>query len=295
MVRYDGVIGKAVMKFSERYGYTPARNSIQLESMDDALRNSLWNALDTHYWRLQRVDRIEATIGLLPDFRHPELREICRHLWIDFFKWKVDTLTDFWEETKRDISIFFSACDWYDAYDLIEFVANVDTKPDRATAFRKTVNTYLERELSGYRFVNGSITPVTDQIEIEAIETAAAGKNQPVAEHLNRALELLSDREDPDYRNSSKESISAVESQVKSTLGLDRGTLGDLLNRLEEKEPLHPAWKEAFIKLYAYASDEGGIRHGLTENSREVTFDEAKFMLVTCSAFINYVRGVTKS
>ena len=29
--------------------------------------------------------------------------------------------------------------------------------------------------------------------------------------------------------------------------------------------------------------------------SQTVTFEEAKFMLVACSAFINYVRGVTKS
>ena len=45
----------------------------------------------------------------------------------------------------------------------------------------------------------------------------------------------------------------------------------------------------ALIKLYAYTSDENGIRHaeGLFEN--DVTFEEAEFMLVSCSAFVNYL------
>ena len=55
---------------------------------------------------------------------------------------------------------------------------------------------------------------------------------------------------------------------------------------------MHQALEGAFSKLYRYTSDESGIRHALMEGGREVTFDEAKFMLVTCSAFINNVRGV---
>lgn len=31
------------MRFSERYGYKPVREIIQKESMDDALKNSIWN------------------------------------------------------------------------------------------------------------------------------------------------------------------------------------------------------------------------------------------------------------
>ena len=65
--------------------------------------------------------------------------------------------------------------------------------------------------------------------------------------------------------------------------------MGDALKRLEEEKKIHPALKGAFTKLYGYTSDEGGIRHaeGLLES--DVTFEEAKFMLVTCSAFINYL------
>ena len=52
---------------------------------------------------------------------------------------------------------------------------------------------------------------------------------------------------------------------------------------------IHPAMENAFTSLYGYTSDEGGIRHaeGLFESN--VTFEEAKYMLVSCCAFVNYL------
>ncbi len=41
------------------------------------------------------------------------------------------------------------------------------------------------------------------------------------------------------------------------------------------------------LKLYGYSSDEDGIRHAILEE-KEIGFDEAKFMLVACSGFVNY-------
>ena len=52
--------------------------------------------------------------------------------------------------------------------------------------------------------------------------------------------------------------------------------------------PIHGALKEAFDHLYGYTSSEEGIRHGSIKES-EVDFDIAKFMLVSCSAFVNYL------
>jgi len=96
---------------------------------------------------------------------------------------------------------------------------------------------------------------------------------------------LLSDRNSPDYRNSIKESISAVESLVQKTLGKD-GTLGNLIKKLD----LHPALQSAFSSLYGYTSDEDGIRHAILDSER-ITFEDAKFFLVICSAFINFVNS----
>ncbi|MGI6085628.1 MAG: hypothetical protein ACOYIF_09305 [Acetivibrionales bacterium] len=54
---------------------------------------------------------------------------------------------------------------------------------------------------------------------------------------------------------------------------------------------IHPAMKTAFEKLYGYPSDASGIRHSGQLGGSDSTFEEAKFMIVACSAFINYLRG----
>jgi hypothetical protein len=57
---------------------------------------------------------------------------------------------------------------------------------------------------------------------------------------------------------------------------------------LSKKTELHGALKSAFNKLYGYTSDEDGIRHAILEE-KEVGFDEAKYMIVACSAFVNFL------
>ena len=52
---------------------------------------------------------------------------------------------------------------------------------------------------------------------------------------------------------------------------------------------MHKSLIEGFKKIYGYTSDEGGLRHAITQDSKEIDFDDAKFMLVSCSAFINYI------
>ncbi len=108
--------------------------------------------------------------------------------------------------------------------------------------------------------------------------------------HLRAALEKLSDREEPDYRNSIKESISAVESVARAIASDEKATLGDALKVLESKIDIHKSLKSAFSSLYGYTSDEEGIRHALND-APNVDFDDAKFMLVTCSAFVSFLLG----
>jgi hypothetical protein len=69
----------------------------------------------------------------------------------------------------------------------------------------------LESELSGWRFVGDQITKITSKAEIEEIEAALSSPFTPVNTHVDNALKKMSDKKSPDYRNSIKESISAVE------------------------------------------------------------------------------------
>ena len=51
---------------------------------------------------------------------------------------------------------------------------------------------------------------------------------------------------------------------------------------------IHEAMKSAFEKLYGYTSDENGIRHGGID-FKGASSDDARYMLISCSAFINYL------
>src|SRR5690606_20397062 len=133
------------------------------------------------------------------------------------------------------------------------------------------------------------ITPITDEIEIETIEESSNIPYNEVKKHISKALEKLSDRENPDYENSIKESISSVEAMAKIIADDKSATLTKALNKLENKGvDIHPKLKDAFICLYNYTNDDSGIRHSLKRDGVDSTFEEAKFMLIACSAFNNY-------
>jgi hypothetical protein len=71
--------------------------------------------------------------------------------------------------------------------------------------------------------------------------------------------------------------------------GNPKVTLGDALRQLENKiGTLHSALRNGFNSLYAYSSDAEGIRHGMLGESG-LDVEDAKFMLIACSAFINYL------
>ncbi len=185
----------------------------------------------------------------------------------------------------------FFTCAWNEAYDFIEFVAQNYGDKRITDAFMKGCNTYLEQELSAYRFVGEKITPITSEQEIEAVEQAIQSNSpSPVVVHLETALGLFSDRENPDYRNSIKESISAVEALCVAISGKPGASLGQALDVIEDTKQvkLHGALKAAFDKLYGYTSNADGIRHAMLEEST-LNSEDAKFMLVACSAFVNYL------
>ena len=154
------------------------------------------------------------------------------------------------------------------------------------------LNKIFEEEHVPYRIVKDNssgycyIIRLTNKEEIKEIENVfnLPEKYKPVQEHLNKALKLYSDRKNPDYENSIKESISAVESLAQIILG-ERGTLGQLIKEL----PIENSLKRGFSSLYGWTSAEHGIRHGKANASKKSLEAEARYMLVTCSAFINYV------
>lgn len=271
--------------FSERMGIKPIRDTIQIDSIDSELRNGLWNGLKIYYW--------DAFIGSYIS-THKELDILFKRLWHTFFKRPLDTLDDSFATTYKEIRSHFFTCKWNEVYDFIQFVANNYPGQEHNQSFMTFCNSVLERELSGYRFVGGIITPLTSKEQIAEIEKALhiSGPMEGVNTHLKTAIHFLSDRKSPDYRNSIKESISAVEALCTLITKSKKANIDQALKELEGKVDLHPALRAAFIKLYAYTSDAEGIRHALLDEAR-LGFEDANFMLISCSAFVNYLIGKT--
>ncbi|MGC9385032.1 MAG: AbiJ-NTD4 domain-containing protein, partial [Kosmotogaceae bacterium] len=183
------------------------------------------------------------------------------------------------------IKDWFFQCPWTEVYDFVEFVILYTDNDD----FTKYINYILKKHLSGFRVISGEIVPISSEQEIEAIEFAQS-VNKYVKHHLDVALKLLSDKESPDYRNSIKESISAVEALVKLISGDSKATLGSALRIIEKagNVKIHDALRNGFLNLYGWTSDDEGIRHSLMDEPT-LSQEDAIYMLVTCSAFINYL------
>ena len=138
------------------------------------------------------------------------------------------------------------------------------------------------------------ITEITSEQEIKTIEKALEENKDNVRIHLNNALKSLSIRPVGDYRNSIKESISAVEAFSREITGENNLNF----KKMETKGLKIPSiLQEAFKKLYGYTNHaDTGIRHSLMDETAEYVprADEALYMLITCSAFINYLNSKLK-
>lgn len=273
-------------KFSERIGKTKAK-IVQRDSMDGELRNSLWNTLDIFIWSnfnssdsYLKSDQIMYTFFLF--------------IWRDFLKLPIDTIYSSWDAAVKDFRNKFFLFEWYDVYDFIEFTAINCTRnivdPKFKNDFILFCNEILERELSAYRFIGDHIVEITSTNEIQEMEIALDNSPITIKSHLDRSLKHLSDKKNPDYRNSIKESISAVEAICKIITNNEKGTLSDALKIIENKSDLkiHTSLKQAYDKIYGWSNDSSGIRHCLTDED-DLSQDEARYFLVVCSAFINYL------
>lgn len=264
------------MLFSQRKGLKPIKSIIQIEALDEDLRNAIWSAVTV--WRNHHSSGPASAPYVL----------LMREFWLFYFKKTLDAFPDANSLFSQLREIFFGG-EWYECYDILEFIISKYPGNEYREELINGCNEALERELSAYRFVGNQVTQITSEAEISAIEEALADSQQmrPVNEHLATALNYLSDRTAPDYRNSIKESISAVESLCNLITG-SKNSLGEALKKLDTSVPVHPALKKGFSAIYGYTSDASGIRHSLLDESN-LTFDDAKFMLVSCSGFINYL------
>ena len=286
------------MRFSDRIGATQVSLDLYVDSIPDSLRNSIWNLILDYYPNLAHDDR---------------KRKLCLYLAKNFRKSRVDQVPSRSWEVGEWLDSYYFSLPWHEVYNLVEFLVRhhyfivhhisgtqIDQRKSNSIKLdmENRFNHMFETERSGFRFIGGFLSPITDQVELDAVASSLEQLSRVnldgAKKHIQTALELFSKRPTPDYRNSIKESISAVESVAKIIGSKDGDGISIALKVLSEKANLHGALRSAFEKLYGFTSDDDGIRHAIIDDP-SAGFDEAKYMIVSCSAFCSYLLGKAQS
>lgn len=278
--------------FSDRSGIIHFRDVIQTTEFDDISRVALCNCIYDFLYNTFTI-RYHSSCALFPESPSSFEVSFCKDMIRNIFHGYDENhyFDDYsWKNIYSNIKEVITSAPYNEVLDIIEYVCNFLENRSGAGTIYQNFNNIFEQECIGYRFVSKQIVPITDKIETEEVENAFQIPFDGARAQLQKALGFLSDREHPDYKNCVKESISAVESVCKVISGNEKAALKDALNSLiANGMNIHGSLKSAILALYGYASDEGGIRHAERKIESTVTFEEAKFMMVTCSAIVNYL------
>jgi hypothetical protein len=267
------------MRFTDRLGRTQPPK-LHNEEVSEELLVALWNtfqpvlfagaSLERSTWRGSLLQVYEYLDWRTSDLSFTPSREITK-----FQDW-------FFDEDERD---------WADIYNFVDFIGRHLYRVSGNKTIFHLFNEVLQSKGSPYRFVAEELTPITDPIESDSVEQAIGSANglDGAREHLRVALQKLGLRPEPDFRNAMKEAVSAVESTLKVFADKPQADLRAALKEFVKTHTVHPALQGMLDKLYGYTSNEPGVRHALIDADANVGFAEAKFMVVACSGFVNYL------
>ncbi len=265
------------MKFSERTGARPPPMP-GLEEAPEGLRTALWNAFHSNLLTIDNDDY---------DVIYRQALEIWRVM-----NWRTDQIPASMSRARDILSNYWFSCSWLEFYDALEILVRLGVRlySRWLPNWIEQANHAMEQEGCAYRFIGEQLAPVTNAAEMQEVATAADSPIPAVGLHIRESLGLLPPNKNSSPRNSVKEAILAVEAALKHLVGAPGATLSAALPVFEGRYgAFHPAFRLGLEKLYAYTNDEGGIRHALTEESAHVTVSDARFMLIACSAFANYL------
>ena len=187
------------------------------------------------------------------------------------------------------LSNYITTCNWNEVYDFVEFYLQCFNN-EKIT---KKVDDILRVEHTGYRAINNQIIPISNEMEINEISLAFYNAPPHVCESIRNAIEAYSSRATPDYNSATSNIITALEAMARTILREEydenANSLTQAINKLVEHELIpHDDFVDAIKKLYSYASDEGGVRHGKNYYT-DLAAEDARFCIVTCSAKINFL------
>ena len=273
--------------FSERKGIKHFSDMVQINDLNERTRNKIYSLISESFNNLDMDLKKEFVKYLYKELFSKTERDIPMYIGRYDYEKVFDT-----------IYIIITKYNYIDIFTFIEGIINFFEILDDVTynvrynmysykdEFENSISNIFQEENVNYRIINNKITDIVDKQQINSIEETLNNPYKEVSRHYSKAIEQLYSLRD--FDNSIKESISSVEAMCQILTKKNKATLGDTLKLLKGK--IHPAMESAFEKLYGYTSDANGIRHANGLGEGNSTFEEAKYMLISCSAFVNYLK-----
>lgn len=270
--------------FSERNGYKTLSQIVQFESLDADTRRRIWNIVQPLQNQLMQGS-----------YETPSHKIVESKLFTDYFEEHLDDKVNIAAFVWNGSRVAILEGEWNRVFDYLEIlIAGISSSGGvHGGITDKAVTSELNRvfvlTLADYRVIEGHIVRISAVAEVEAVTAAATTETvlEAARHHIERATAALSNRTNPDYVSVIRDSINAAESFARHLTG--KHTLGAAIDELKRtRSGLHPALIAGWKSLYGWSSDDAGIRHGGSLVAAP-SFALARWMLVSCSAFLTYL------
>ena len=210
---------------------------------------------------------------------------------INFDHLPIDEWSSHFPSHHRNLRKFIETSSFNKVFDLIQFILRHKNCPIQLV--RELKHCFFESKLA-YVIQESyppTIIPVASPEEgVAVVSSLEELRNAGLfgsTSHLRKASEAINNG---DWAGGIRESIHAVESVARQLDQSEASTLRQALSAIEKHGNIHPALRNAFLKLYGYTSDEQGIRHALLDSDEaNVGLDEAVFMLGACASFASFL------
>ncbi len=276
------------LTFSQREGKAPLPEPMRLEHIPQKFRQAAWLS-------------IESEISETANFSYDSWSEDDNNMGVIIRSYGLQIFDEFHddigyygpEESTKFFKKWIRDGDYHEVLTLIEFIlrhecCSENLRQGLVDDFDSAPIAYFVDDKNGRPTIMPRFSREAGEATQRAIETVRESGMDGATTHLRQAAERINAQQ---YGDSIADSIHAVESVARVIDPKASKTLDRALDSLAKAGVLkHPALKEAFKKLYAYTSDEQGIRHArLHEDEADFGLDEAVFMFGACASFAAYL------
>lgn len=205
-----------------------------------------------------------------------------------------------WVLTSTEWSKIFNYCERVYSHLLVEVS---DLKEQQIIATKQEVEKYFTDEMNillsednfDYRFKNGQFERagrLQTQKSLKRMGAVLSSSSLSIVrQHYIKAVKFFNNIEDPDYKNSIKESLCALELCIELTTGKPASkNFTKSIKELEGngKSQIPPQIAESIIKVFAYRGGGQGVAHA-AQNGSKTTKLEAELILNITAAYITYI------